>query len=47
MEEHGMFIETDVAENERARHEKFLRAAIKVSRWMLDVLITYVHIFLS
>jgi hypothetical protein len=30
MEEHGMFVETSVAENERNEHEDYLRMAIKV-----------------
>ncbi|UJR15829.1 hypothetical protein I4U23_002758 [Adineta vaga] len=31
MEEHGMFIETNVVENERSEHENYLRAAIQLA----------------
>ncbi|CAF3069423.1 unnamed protein product [Rotaria socialis] len=31
MEEHGMFVETNVAENERTEHVNFLRMAIKLA----------------
>jgi len=36
MEEHGMFIETSVVENERNEHETYLRLAITVRNYQLE-----------
>lgn len=37
MEEHGMFVEQNVTENERDQHEKYLRLAIQVNRLKIKI----------